>query len=309
MPVKPVTRFALVAAPLLIAVSLLVNTGDDDSGLPTDSPKAADASAGGPVNTDPFAAADDEERAEMNKRVDRAPAGLAAPRMREVAWQLLASAEGSTLDWRTQYGTIEDSGDGTGYAAGLVGFCSGTHDMLVFVEAFTKDHPGNPLAPYLPALREVDGTGSHEGLDPGFTAAWKKAAGDPAFREAQEEVRDKQFFEPAVRLAKLDGLGALGQYIYFDTMVLQGPGHEADSFYGIRQAALAEADTVAEGGDESAYLDIFLDTARAVMKSKKDQHDTSRIDTAQRVFLEDGELDLEPPLTWKMYGETFRIPS
>ncbi|MCG7526964.1 chitosanase [Streptomyces sp. OfavH-34-F] len=303
------TRFALIAAPLAIAVSLVLNSGGEDTGLPTHSPTAATPKATGPVNPDPFAAADEEQRAEMNERIEAAPPGLATPRMREVAWKLLASAEGSTLDWRTQYGAIEDSGDGTGYAAGLVGFCSGTHDMLAFVEAFTEDHPDNPLAPFLPALRKVDGTGSHEGLDPGFTAAWKKAAEDPAFRKAQEEVRDKQYFEPAVRLAKLDGLGALGQFIYFDAMVLQGPGHEADSFYGIREATLAEVDTVAEGGDEAAYLDMFLDKARAVMKSKKNQqHDTSRIDTAQRVFLEDENMDLSLPLTWKMYGETFRIP-
>ncbi|WP_330242353.1 chitosanase [Streptomyces sp. NBC_00525] len=303
------TRFALIAAPIAIAVSLVLNSGGEDTGLPTHSPTAAAPKATGPVNPDPFAGADEAEREEMNERVAEAPAGLATPRMREVAWKLLASAEGSTLDWRTQYGAIEDSGDGTGYAAGLVGFCSGTHDMLTFVEAFTRDHPDNPLAPYLPALRKVDGTGSHEGLDPGYTAAWKKAAEDPAFRKAQEEVRDKQYFEPAVRLAKLDGLGALGQFIYFDAMVLQGPGHEADSFYGIREATLAEVDTVAEGGDESAYLDMFLDKARAVMKSKKNQqHDTSRIDTAQRVFLEDENMDLELPLTWKMYGETFHIP-
>lgn len=306
---KPVTRFALIAAPLAIAVSLVLNSGGEDTGLPTHSPTAASPKATGPANPDPFAAADEEQRAEMNERIEAAPPGLATPRMREVAWKLLASAEGSTLDWRTQYGAIEDSGDGTGYAAGLVGFCSGTHDMLAFVEAFTEDHPDNPLAPFLPALRKVDGTGSHEGLDPGFTAAWKKAAEDPAFRKAQEEVRDKQYFEPAVRLAKLDGLGALGQFIYFDAMVLQGPGHEADSFYGIREATLAEVDTVAEGGDEAAYLDMFLDKARAVMKSKKNQqHDTSRIDTAQRVFLEDENMDLSLPLTWKMYGETFRIP-
>lgn len=307
MPVKPVTRVVLIGAPIAIAVSLVFNSGGD-AALPKDSP-TAEASAAGPANPDPFAAADEEERRQMNEKVDRAPAGLATPAMREIAWKLLASAEGSTLDWRTQYATIEDSGDGTGYAAGIVGFCSGTHDMLTFVEAYTKDHPDSPLAPFVPALRKVDGTGSHEGLDPGFTGAWKKAAEDPAFREAQDEVRDKQYFEPAVRLAKLDGLGTLGQFIYFDAMVLQGPGHEADSFYGIRKAALAEADTVAEGGDESAYLDIFLDSARAVMKSKKNQHDTSRIDTTQRVFLEDENLDLEPPLTWKMYGETFHIPS
>lgn len=307
MPVKPVTRLVLFGAPIAVVVSLLLDVGGDPE-LPTVSPRAA-ASAASDTAADPFVDADDEERRELDARVAAMPAGLAAPKMRETAWKLLSSAEGSTLDWRSQYGTIEDNGDGTGYNAGIVGFCSGTHDMLAFVESFTGDHPDSPLAPFVPALRKVDGTASHEGLDPGFTAAWKKSAEDPAFRAAQDLVRLEQYFEPAVRLAKLDGLGALGQYMYFDAMVLQGPGTDGDAFYGIRKAAVAEADTVAEGGDEAAYLDAFLDAARAVMKSKKNQQDTSRLDTAQRVFLEDGNLTLETPLTWQVYGETFHIPS
>lgn len=307
MRVKPVTRLALFGAPIVIAVSLLLNSGGDGE-LPTSSPGPT-ASAAADEGTDPYAEADDEDVRELNARVAAMPPGLAAPKMREVAWQLLASAEGSSLDWRSQYGTIEDTGDGTGYNAGIVGFSSSTHDMLTFVESFTADHPESPLRPFVPALREVDGSASHEGLDPGFTAAWKKSAEDPAFRAAQDRVRLKQYFEPAVHLAKLDGLGALGQFIYFDAMVLHGPGSEDDAFYGIRKAALAEADTVAEGGEEPAYLDAFLEAARIVMKSKKHQQDTSRLDTAQRVFLEDGNLALEPPLTWRMYGETFRIPA
>ncbi|MER6117376.1 chitosanase [Streptomyces sp. NPDC001743] len=301
------TRLVLFGAPIAIAVSLLFN-GDGDPGLPTGSPRPT-APAAADEAADPYAGADDEDLRELNARVAAMPPGLAAPKMREVAWKLLASAEGSTLDWRSQYGAIEDTGDGTGYNAGIVGFCSRTHDMLAFVESFTADHPDSPLRPFVPALRKVDGSASHEGLDPGFTAAWKKAAQDPAFRAAQDRVRLKQYFEPAVHLAKLDGLGALGQFMYFDAMVLHGPGSEEDAFYGIRKAALAEADTVAEGGDESAYLDAFLEAARTVMKSKKHQQDTSRLDTAQRVFLEDGNLALELPLTWQMYGETFRIPA
>ncbi|MER7722873.1 chitosanase [Streptomyces sp. NPDC096323] len=301
------TRLVLFGAPIVIAVSLLLNGGGDE-GLPTSSPGRT-ASPTADKGADPYAEADDEDVRELNARVAAMPPGLAAPEMREVAWKLLASAEGSSLDWHSQYGTIEDTGDGTGYNAGIVGFSSGTHDMLTFVESFTEDHPDSPLRPFVPALRKVDGSASHEGLDPGFTAAWKKSAEDPAFRAAQDRVRLKQYFEPAVHLAKLDGLGALGQFMYFDAMVLHGPGSEEDAFYGIRKAALAEADTVAEGGDEPAYLDAFLEAARTVMKSKKHQQDTSRLDTAQRVFLEDGNLALEPPLTWRMYGETFRIPS
>lgn len=108
---------------------------------------------------------------------------------------------------------------------------------------------------------------------------------------------------------KLDGLGALGQYLYFDAMVLHGPGADHNAFYGIRDAAVAEADTVAEGGDEAVYLDVSLEAARAVMKLRRNQQDTSRLDTAQRLFLEDGNLALETPLTWQVYSETFRVPS
>ncbi|MFC4468126.1 chitosanase [Streptomyces xiangluensis] len=235
------------------------------------------------------------------------PPGLAAPQKKELANKLVASAENSTLNWRDQYGYIEDIGDGQGYTAGIVGFCTGTHDLLVLVERYTKDHPDNGLARYLPALRKVDGTDSHEGLDPGFTAAWKKEAEVAVFREAQNEVRDRIYFEPAVRLAKLDGLGTLGQFIYYDAMVMHGPGIGPKGFYGLRERAVSEANTPAEGGKEKAYLDIFLDIRRAAMKSRKSHRDTSRIDTAQRRFLYDGNLALETPLEWAMYGETFRV--
>lgn len=135
-----------------------------------------------------------------------------------------------------------------------------------------------------------------------------EAAEDRAFRTAQDETRDRLYFEPAVRLAKLDGLGTLGQFIYYDAMVLHGPGIEANGFYGIRDAAMASADTAAEGGDETAYLGTFLDEGRSAIRARTVQRDTTRIDTAQRVFLRDGNLELSTPLRWQVYGETFRIP-
>lgn len=248
------------------------------------------------------------ESAADDKAVADLPAGLAAPAKKELAQRLVASAENSTLDWRSAYGYIEDIGDGQGYTAGIIGFCTGTHDLLTLVERYTEAHPGNGLARYLPALRAVDGTDSHEGLDPGFPAAWKAEAALPAFRKAQDQERDRVYFDPAVRLAKLDGLGALGQFVYYDAMVFHGPGTNATSFYGLRERALKEADSPAEGGSEKAYLDIFLDIRRAAMKKRGTDLDTSRVDTAQRRFLYDGNLDLGTPLVWEVYGETYRVP-
>lgn len=237
-----------------------------------------------------------------------ASADLADPAMKDLAMQLVSSAENSSLDWKAQYSYIEDIGDGRGYTAGIIGFCSGTGDLLELVRAYTAAEPDNPLASYLPALEAVDGSDSHEGLDPGFVGAWQQAALDSAFRAAQDTERDTVYFDPAVAQAKADGLHALGQFAYYDAIVMHGPGDSPSSFAGIRDAALAVADPPNLGGDETAYLDAFLDARVAAMKTEEAHSDTSRVDTAQRVFLRAGNLALAPPLEWSVYGDPFRIP-
>ncbi|NEA65927.1 chitosanase [Streptomyces sp. SID12488] len=257
--------------------------------------------------------ASDDSRGPDAKRVEEAgsldaEATLADPAKKELAQQIVASAENGTLDWRSAYGYVEDIGDGQGYTAGIIGFCTGTHDLLTLVEGYTKAHPDNALTPYLPALRKVDGTDSHEGLDPGFPAAWKQESKVAAFREAQDEKRDTGYFGPALRLAVGDGLGLLGQFVYYDAMVYHGPGSDRFSVGGIRTAALKEADSPAEGGDETTYLEAFLDARRTAMLAKRPGVNTSRVDTAQRRFLDEGNLNLRTPLEWKVYGDTYKVP-
>lgn len=234
-------------------------------------------------------------------------ADLADSRLKDIAMQLASSAENSSLDWRAQYKYIEDIGDGRGYTAGIIGFCSGTGDMLEVIERYTKASPSNVLAKYLPALRKVNGSDSHQGLDPNFPSDWRQAAGDPLFQKAQDSLRDEWYFNPAVNQAKSDGLRALGQFIYYDAIVMHGPGEDGVSFGGIRRAAMAKAKTPAQGGDEVTYLNAFLDARVAAMRTEEAHSDTSRVDTAQRVFLRNGNLDLNTPLTWKVYGDSFTI--
>lgn len=232
---------------------------------------------------------------------------LASPEKKEIAMELVSSAENSSLNWQAQYSYIEDIGDGRGYTAGIIGFCSGTGDMLELVQRYTDAAPDNPLAQYLPALKEVNGSDSHNGLGDAFVAAWKQAAEDSAFKQAQDGERDRVYFDPAVNQGKSDGLGVLGQFIYYDAIVMHGPGSSTDSFGGIRAAALQNARTPAQGGDETAYLNAFLDARTVVMKKEQAHSDTSRVDTEQRVFLNDGNLDLHTPLRWKVYGESYEI--
>lgn len=221
--------------------------------------------------------------------------------------RLVSSAENSSLDWKAQYAYIEDIGDGRGYTAGIIGFCSGTHDMLELVEEYTRRAPRNPLARYLPALRKVDGTDSHDGLDTGYPKAWRVAARDPVFQQTQNDERDRVYFDPALAQAKTDELRALGQFAYYDAMVMHGDGGDPAGFGAIRRNAIAKAKPPAQGGDEVAYLHAFLDARVAAMKTEEAHEDTSRVDTAQRVFLDEGNLDLDPLLAWSVYGDAFRI--
>ena len=226
---------------------------------------------------------------------------------KDIAMQLVSSAENSSLDWRAQFGYIEDIGDGRGYTGGIIGFCSGTSDMLELVEYYTQVKPSNGLASFLPALRAVNGTDSHAGLGSAFTRAWKAAAADTVFQAAQEHERDRVYFTPAVTQAQADGLRALGQFAYYDAIVMHGPGEDPVSFGGIRKTAMAKARTPAQGGNETAYLNAFLDARKAAMLTEEAHSDTTRVDTEQRVFLQAGNLDLNPPLTWKVYGDSYTI--
>ena len=96
---------------------------------------------------------------------------LSTPAKKQLAMELVSSAENSSLDWKAHYAYIEDIGDGQGYTAGIIGFCSGTGDMLDLVQAYTAAEPNNPIASYLPALEAVNNSDSHEGLDPGYMDA------------------------------------------------------------------------------------------------------------------------------------------
>jgi chitosanase len=221
--------------------------------------------------------------------------------------QIVSSAENSSLNWKAQYAYIQDINDGRGYTGGIIGFCSGTSDMLEVVQDYTQRSPNNVLAKYIPALKKVNGSDSHAGLDPTFTGDWKTAAADVVFQQSQDSVRDDTYFNPAVSQAKTDGLRALGQFAYYDAIVMHGPGNSGVSFGGIRKAAMAKAKTPAQGGDETTYLNAFLDARVAAMKTEEAHSDTTRVDTAQRVWLKAGNFDLNTPLAWKVYGDSYSI--
>jgi hypothetical protein len=259
-------------------------------------PGQPDASAAAPASPDGRRAA----RVGPNRPVR---GDLSDPQKKDIAMRLVSSAENSTLDWSAQYAYIEDIHDGRGYTAGIVGFCSGTGDMRAVVDRYTAAVPRNRLAAYLPALKRVNGSASHAGLDPNFPADWRAAAADPAFRAAQDAERDRMYFNPALSQAKQDGLRILGQFSYYDAIVMHG----ANGLAQLRRTAAAQSPPPSRGGDEAAYLEAFLDARVDLMASERGHDDESRVNDAQRVFLAARNFELDPPLRWKVYGDSYEI--
>lgn len=299
----------LVVIAVLLAGYAFVATRAATSFGVTDASNAA-LSGGAKIVDDPAAAGG--KSLQFSAPATPPPAtsvNLDTPAKKEIAMKLVSSAENSTLDWKAQYGYIEDIGDGRGYTAGIIGFCTGCGDLLKLVQYYTKLAPDNILKKYIPALQKIGSfDDTHAGLDPNFTKDWKMAAKDVKFQQAQNDERDRVYFNPAVAQGKVDGLRALGQFAYYDALVVHGPGNDSVSFGGIRAAALKKAKTPAQGGNEKTYINAFLDVRNAAMRTEEAHSDTSRVDTAQRVFLNAGNLDLNTPLSWKVYGDSYKIP-
>lgn len=114
------------------------------------------------------------------------------------------------------------------------------------------------------------------------------------------------YVRPGLTAAHADGLGALGQYIYVDALVMHGPGPEPTSFDGIRSEVLGSTAPPSRGGDETDYLEAFLDRRQWAMEQEDGHRNTSRVE-AQRAFLREGNLGLTPPLSWTMYGDRYQI--
>jgi chitosanase len=98
------------------------------------------------------------------------------------------------------------------------------------------------------------------------------------YRYIQDIHDGRVYFRPAVKLAKADGLQALGQFAYYDAAVVHG----FDGMRGVRERALARAARPAAGGDETAYLDAFLDERVVEMHKEAAHDDVSRIETPTR---------------------------
>ena len=235
------------------------------------------------------------------------------------ALAFVSTAENSGLDWTRHYGYIEDIGDGRGYTAGIVGWCSGTGDMLTLIRNAASWTPGNMLAKWVTPLQQVMAypydqrpAKSVELLGQAFINDWKTAAGQAWFQEAQRRERDRVYWSPALAQAQSDGVDALGLVVLYDISVNHGPGSDQNSFGGIVQAAQAAATPPSRGGIDAAYVDALIDAREQALIRSGDNQPDGRVPALRHLLNNNSKL--YSPASWPMYGTTYttatpRVPA
>jgi chitosanase len=140
--------------------------------------------------------------------------------------QVVSIFENGSTQLKYEY--IEDIHDGRGYTAGRMGATTSTTDFLFIVLEYLRAVPHSAFTKILPKLQAASGSESGEikGLE-SLPAIWKDAATNPktaaAFRQAQDNVADWMYFDPAVRLAKEAHIESkLGILCFYDTFIQQG---------------------------------------------------------------------------------------
>jgi chitosanase len=185
--------------------------------------------------------------------------------------KLISEFENSTPVIQYCYSVALD--DGRGYTVGRAGFTSATGDLLEVAEAYTKLVPDNPLARYLPRLRELaaSGDGSIEGLE-GLPDAWTESCKDPRQRAIQDKIVDREYYNPAVGHARKLGLRRpLSLGAIYDAEIQHGDGSDPDGVPAmLRRASKRAHGTPKTGVSEKRFLREFIRVRRATLAHAHD---------------------------------------
>ncbi len=230
----------------------------------------------------------------------------------EIEDKIVSAFENSTTV--IQYAFIANINDGRGYTAGRSGFTSGTGDLLIVVEEYTKLVPGNVLSVFASALLRVRGTSSVVGLN-GLVAAWKTAATDPKFIAVQDAVNNALYRDPSRALATAAGATLpLSKLAIYEASIQHGVGTYPDSLNSILDRASAAAGgTPKSGVDEKKWLLAVLTERRRTLLNPIDPvvgmgwaATVSRADAIMSIY-NAGNFNLDKAITITVYGDTFSI--
>ena len=229
------------------------------------------------------------------------PGGMTLDQI-DVIMSLVSVAENGTVKWWKNYSYCEDIKDKRGMTCSLVGFCSGTSDLLWVFEKLNKLFPAHPLLKYLPVLKKVNNTSNTKGLE--GLAADLKIHNDAHWKEAVWNGIFNFYFRPAMAFA--DEIGAqfaISKGHLYDTALNHG-ANMMNKF-----AKKVKVPTPKDGGDEKVWLAEFIAVRQHIIQNVDRSTNFGQPDRCimWNSLLESGNVNLERPITVKCYKSKFTV--
>ncbi|KAI9091906.1 lysozyme-like domain-containing protein [Phlyctochytrium arcticum] len=230
------------------------------------------------------------------------PGGLTIQQC-ETIMSLVSIAENSTTNWWQNYAYCEDIKDGRGITVSLVGFCSGTGDLLWVLLDLQRLQPNHPLTHYIPAVESVNGSKKTRGL--GRFATDLKKYDDQSWRQAVWDGIMNFYWVPAMDFAMREGCrSALAKGFLFDLAL----NHGAEEMTVM--AKRVSARKPCHGGDEGAWLFELIQVRERIIVHEDQSTNSGQPDRC-RMFaqiLREGNFDLCRPIrNLTCYGDKFDI--
>ena len=230
----------------------------------------------------------------------------ATAQQKNVILQITTTCENS--DTKLAFNYAENIGDGRGITFGCIGFTTGTYDGNMLIKHYTKLNPNNTLAKYIPALDKIDKESHPNGLN-GNTKGLEnfikdvKACTDPLFKQAQIDLLNELYWNPALNLANSIGVkNQLTLAFIYDMCVNHG---EDGARSLVNKAKSKVGGTPKDGVNENTFLSALFDYRTTYIQ----QDWAGGVDRVNgfRKLLNANNLNLTPPFKFTVYGDTFTI--
>jgi chitosanase len=217
---------------------------------------------------------------------------------------MVSIAENSNTAWWTNYNYCEDIKDGRGFTVSLVGFCSGTGDLLEVVRDVQRMSPNHPLAQFIPALVKANGSPTHKGLE--NLCSTIKSSGDSVWKKAVWQGIQREYLSTALDWAakkKLTSVFSKG--FLFDVAL----NHGASGLDQIAKYVKSGVQPPSNGGGEVAYMQAYIQARIYVVQVIDPSTNNGQADRMLmwKSVLDKNNLGLKRPMTLKCYGDTFTI--
>ncbi|DBA03938.1 TPA: hypothetical protein N0F65_010591, partial [Lagenidium giganteum] len=218
---------------------------------------------------------------------------------------LVSIAENGETNWARKYDYCEDIGDGRGFTVSLVGFCSGTGDLLDVFRNIKRLSPNHVLTSFIPALEKVNGSPSHSGLEQ--LCASIALNGDQVYQRAVWDSVKKLYLDPAIAWATKKKLrSTFSKGFLFDVAL----NHGTEGLEQIASFVQKDMKAPSEGGDEVEYMQAYIQARIFVVQYIDKLVDNGQDDRMKmwKTILDKKNLKLQRPLKdLKCYGDTYQI--